>query len=184
MIYLILFWEFFQIGTFAVGGGLAAIPFLFSMADRYPWFTHEMLANMIAVSEVAPGPIGVKMSTYAGFSAAGIPGSIAATMGLIAPGVIMMLLVVRVLSAVNENKYIQNAFYGLRPAVTALIAWAALEIARFTILDFSQLPDRLSMSVLPLSLLAALILASKYIKWVSPLMMISAAAVVGVVLRF
>ena len=180
MIYLTLFFEFFQIGTFAVGGGLAAIPFLFSMADRHPWFDHDMLVNMIAVSEIAPGPIGVKMSTYAGFSAAGIPGALAATMGLIVPGVIMMLLVVRVLSTINENKYMQNAFYGLRPAVTALIAWAAFEIARFTIIDFGDFQFHL----LPLILLALLMLGAKYIKQMSPLVMICVAAVVGIVFQF
>jgi len=178
MIYLTLFWEFFQIGTFAVGGGLAAMPFLFSMADRQPWFTHEMLVDMIAVSEIAPGPIGVKMSTYAGFSAAGVPGALAATMGLIAPGVIMILLLVRVLSKVQENEHVQGAFYGLRPAVTALIAAAALQIAGFTLFTES------SFQALPIILLILLILGAKYIKQFSPLVMICTAAVLGIIFRF
>ena len=177
MIYLTLFWEFFLIGCFAVGGGLAAIPFLFALAERYPWYTAEMLVDMMAVSEIAPGPIGVKMSTYAGFSAAGIPGALAATMGLIFPGVIMMLLVVRILSSLRDNKYVQNAFYGLRPAVTALIAAAALDIARFTVFDGA------GFAIIPAIMLILLILGAKYIKKLSPLMMIGAAAVVGVVLQ-
>lgn len=183
MIYLTLFFEFFQIGTLAVGGGLAAIPFLFSLADRYPWYTHEMLVDMIAVSEIAPGPIGVKMSTYAGFAAAGIPGSLAATAGLIAPGVIMMLLVVRVLATFKENRYLQNAFYGLRPAVTALIAAAALQIAGFTIFS-NDLPFGFQLHFMPLVLLTLLILGAKYIKQMSPLVMICTAALVGIVFQF
>lgn len=188
MIYLILFWEFFKIGSLAVGGGLATIPFLFSLADRYPWYTHEMLVNMIAVSEIAPGPIGIKMSTYAGFEAAGILGSLSATLGLITPGVIMMLLIVRVLTTIRENKYVQNIFYGLRPAVTALIAAAALEIAGFTIFNFnlifSDAPKQFLISVPSLMLLAILIIGQKYIKRLSPLMMICVAGAVGVIFRF
>ncbi|MCL2399108.1 MAG: chromate transporter [Defluviitaleaceae bacterium] len=182
MIYLILFWEFFQIGSLAVGGGLAAIPFLFSLADRYPWYTHEMLVNMIAVSEIAPGPIGIKMSTYAGFKAAGVFGSLAATLGLIAPGVIMMLLIVRILTTVRENKYVQNIFYGLRPAVTALIAAAALEIANFTIFN-TGISGQFLISIPPLILLALLIIGQKFIKRFSPLMMICVAGIAGIIFR-
>ena len=184
MIYLILFWEFFKIGTFAAGGGIAAMPFLFSLAERYPWYTHEMLVDMIAVSEIAPGPIGVKMSTYAGYSAAGVLGGLVATLGIIAPGVIMMLLMVKLLSNISENKHMQSIFYGLRPAVTALIVVVGLEIAKFTVLDFFDTMDVPLVSFLPLALLVLLILEARYIKRMSPIMMIGIAAVVGAVFRF
>ena len=93
MIYLRLFVEFFLTGLFAVGGGMATIPFLESMSERTGWFTSGQLADMIAVSESTPGPIGVNMATYVGFLTADIPGGIIATLGLVTPSVIVILIV-------------------------------------------------------------------------------------------
>ena len=97
MIYLQLFWEFFKTGLFAVGGGLATLPFLQQIAARYPWFTPDDLLNMIAVSESTPGPIGVNTATYAGFHAAGLPGALTATFALVLPSVVIIMLVSRAL---------------------------------------------------------------------------------------
>ena len=88
MIYLQLFWEFFKAGLFAIGGGLATLPFLQDMAVKTGWFTTDQLADMIAVSECTPGPIGVNMATYAGFLTKGVPGGIVATIGLITPSAV------------------------------------------------------------------------------------------------
>ena len=82
MLYLQLFWEFFKTGLFAVGGGLATLPFLQDMADRTGWFTHAQLADMLAVSESTPGPIGVNMATYVGFTTGGIGGALVAAAGI------------------------------------------------------------------------------------------------------
>ena len=130
MLYVKLFWEFFQTGLFAVGGGMATLPFLYDISDRTGWFTHEHLADMIAVSESTPGPIGVNMATYAGYITAGIPGAVIATIGLITPSVIVILLVAAFLSKFHENKYVLGAFYGLRPASSAMITAAGLILAR------------------------------------------------------
>ena len=92
MIYLQLFYEFFKTGLFAVGGGLATLPFLYDMADRTGWFTRPQLADMLAVSESTPGPIGVNMATYVGFVTRGIPGAIISTLGLVTPSVIVILI--------------------------------------------------------------------------------------------
>ena len=186
MIYLTLYWEFFRIGLFAIGGGFAAIPFLFDLTNRHPWYTSEALVNMIAISEVAPGPIGIRMSTYAGFQVAGIPGSIVATLGLITPGIVSIFILVRFLRAFSSNPYINHFFYGLRPAVTALVAVAALDILRIAILDFSLLsnsPNIEAVSIISLILLVVLLAASRWIKWYSPLMMLGTAALVGVIFR-
>ena len=110
MLYLRLFWEFFKTGLFAVGGGMATLPFLYSMSDTTGWFTHAQLADMIAVSESTPGPIGVNMATYVGFTAAGIPGAVIATLGLITPSIIIILIIARVLAAFRQNKYVDAAF--------------------------------------------------------------------------
>ena len=130
MLYARLFWEFFQTGLFAVGGGMATLPFLYDISDRTGWFTHQDLADMIAVSESTPGPIGVNMATYAGYITAGIPGAVISTLGLITPSVIVILLVAAFLSKFHENKYVNGAFYGLRPASSAMITAAGLILAR------------------------------------------------------
>lgn len=138
MTYLNLFYEFFKIGLFALGGGLATLPFLYNLAEKYPWFNAAMLPNMIAVSESTPGPIGVNMATYAGFEAGGILGGIIATLGLVTPSVIIILIIAGFLSKLNENKYVKSSFYGLRPAVTALIAIAGFEVFKVSVLTSSH----------------------------------------------
>ena len=85
-----LFLEFFKIGLFAVGGGLATIPFLHQLAEKYTWFTVETLVDMIAISESTPGAMGVNMATYTGFTTAGIPGSLVATLGLVLPSIVII----------------------------------------------------------------------------------------------
>lgn len=128
MIYLQLFWEFFKTGLFAIGGGLATLPFLRDISLKYPWFTPEDLLNMIAVSESTPGPLGVNSATYAGFHAAGVPGALVATCSLVLPSVIIIILVSRALTRFRDSKLVQDGFYGLRPASAGLIFGAILEV--------------------------------------------------------
>lgn len=130
---LALFYEFFKTGLFSVGGGLATLPFLMQMADRYPWFTRAELADMIAVSESTPGPIGVNMATFAGFSAAGVWGSLAATCALVLPSIIIVLIVARFLKKFEQNRFVRAGFYGVRPAVTGLIAAACFEVMKLSL---------------------------------------------------
>ena len=135
MIYLQLFYEFFKTGLFAVGGGLATLPFLYDMADRTGWFTRPQLADMLAVSESTPGPIGVNMATYVGFVTRGIPGAIISTLGLVTPSVIVILIIAAFLKAFRHNRYVEAAFYGLRPASTAMVAAAGLSVVAITLLN-------------------------------------------------
>ena len=134
MIYLLLFWEFFKTGLFTIGGGMATVPFLYEMSDKYPhWFSHDDLANMIAVGESTPGPIGVNMATYVGYiTGDGFLGSVlgatVATLGLVAPSIIIILIIAAMLKNFKNNKYVNHAFYGLRPASTGLIAAAGLSV--------------------------------------------------------
>ncbi|MBQ3693236.1 MAG: chromate transporter, partial [Synergistaceae bacterium] len=132
MIYAKLFWEFFKTGLFAMGGGMATLPFLYDISDRTNWFTHQNLADMIAVSESTPGPIGVNMATYSGYLTAGLPGSVIATLGLITPSVIVILIVYAFLHAFKDNRYVNAVFYGLRPASAAMITAAGLIVSRIT----------------------------------------------------
>ncbi|MBQ9915320.1 MAG: chromate transporter, partial [Clostridia bacterium] len=99
MIYLRLFYEFFKTGLFAIGGGLATLPFLRDIAVKTGWFTEALLADMIAISESTPGPIGVNMATYAGYLAGNIPGAIIATLGLVMPPLLIMLVIARMLDS-------------------------------------------------------------------------------------
>ena len=128
MIYLRLFWEFFKTGLFAVGGGLATLPFIYDISDRTGWFTYQQIADMIAVSESTPGPIGVNMATYVGFDCGGVLGGVAATIGLITPSVIIIVLIAKALQAFRKNRYVDAAFYTLRPASTGLIAAAGWSV--------------------------------------------------------
>ena len=136
MIYLQLFWEFFKTGLFAIGGGMATIPFFYDISDKFGWFTRQDLANMIAVSESTPGPIGVNMATYVGFLTGtsqggtlyGIIGAVIATLGLVTPSIIVILIIAAVLKSFRDNKYVNQAFYGLRPASTGLIAAAGISV--------------------------------------------------------
>lgn len=139
MILFQLFIEFFKTGLFALGGGLATLPFLYSMADRFHWFTHGDIVNMLAISESTPGAIGVNMSTYSGFHVAGISGSLIATFGLVLPSVIIIILVARVLESFKNNRYIESGFYGIRPVVAGLICAATLSVFKVAFLKNSEL---------------------------------------------
>lgn len=139
MTFLYLFLEFFKIGLFAVGGGPATIPFLQDLArSDYGWFNPEELSVMVAVAESTPGPIGINMATYAGYNAGfgefgivgGIFGGITATLGLVTPSVIVIVLVAGFLKTFKENKYVKGAFSGIRPVVTALVLFAVFGIIK------------------------------------------------------
>ena len=128
MILLRLFFEFCRVGLFSVGGGLATIPFLTDLGERTGWFTSGQLADMIAISESTPGPMGVNMATYVGFTVGGVPGAVIATLGEVTPSIIVILIVAAVLRSFRDNVYVDRAFYGLRPASTGLIGAACAAV--------------------------------------------------------
>jgi len=133
VIYLELYWEFFKIGLFAVGGGLATLPFLYALSATTGWFTPAQLADMIAVSESTPGAIGINMATFAGFTTAGVFGGVVATLGLITPSLFIIVFIARGLEAFRENTLVQRGFLGLRPAAVGLIAAAGLGIMQLAL---------------------------------------------------
>lgn len=136
--YIQLFFEFFKTGLFAIGGGLATLPFLYDIAEKYTWFNKSMLADMIAVSQSTPGPMGINMATYAGFNAAGILGAIIATFGLVLPSFITIIIVAHFLDKFRKSKEVNAVFYGLRPAVTGLIAIAGFEILKLSVITVDK----------------------------------------------
>ena len=194
MILLRLFWEFFKTGLFAVGGGMATLPFLYDMSTRTGWFTQANLADMIAVSESTPGPIGVNMATYVGFETAGIPGAVTATLGLICPSIIIILIIARVLKQFRENKTVDAAFYGLRPCSVALIAAVGMLVAKITFLNPEALTTGNGIAGYAglfrwkaIALAAVLLIATrgvKPLKKLHPIVFIAASAVIGILFSF
>lgn len=135
MIYGKLFYEFFKIGLFTLGGGMATIPLLRHLSEETGWFPISFIADMVAISESTPGPIGINMATYAGYNVAGLFGGILATLGLVAPSLIIVTIVSGYMERFRNSRILENAFYGLRPAVTGLIAAAGVEIVRIAVLE-------------------------------------------------
>ncbi|MFR3786580.1 MAG: chromate transporter [Agathobaculum desmolans] len=188
MIYLQLFWEFFKTGLFAIGGGLATLPFLKEVSLRYPWFTPNDLLDMIAVSESTPGPIGVNTATYAGYHAAGIPGALVATTSLVLPSVVIILLVARALTRFRSSPLVQHAFYGLRPASAGLIFGAMFEVFAVSLLHTERWTGLSSLSAvfnLPAILFFLLLtLGIRKLPRLHPIWFILAGAVCGILFQF
>ena len=187
MILLRLFWEFFKTGMFSVGGGLATLPFIYDISDKTGWFTHQQIADMIAVAESTPGPIGINMATYVGFTTAGVLGSLVATLGIITPDIAIILIIAMFLKKFRESKLVENAFYGLRPASTALIAAAGWSVVRISLLnlDAERFLSVFHWQAIALAVVIWVLtnLVQQTKKW-HPLVFIAISAVVGVLLKF
>lgn len=190
MILLRLFWEFFQIGLFSVGGGLATLPFLYNLGARTSWFTAEQVADMLAVSESTPGPIGVNMATYVGYTTAGAAGSLCATLGLVTPSLIIILLVAAAMKAFRNNRYVEAAFYTLRPASTGLITAAGWSVVMLVLVNTELFKSTGVFTDLinwrNLLLFAVLFILTNFIKPIKklhPIVFILFAAVCGIVFR-
>ena len=183
-----LYFEFAKIGLFAVGGGLATLPFLYDLSDRTMWYTHADVANMIAIAESTPGAIGANMASYAGFTTAGILGAVAANLGLITPAIIIIYIIAKVLNKFKGNKYVDHAFYGLRPASIALISAAGLSVMNITLFNYSKFSasrDISDLFVFKAIILGVLIFtAQKKFKKVHPTVFILISAIVGILFNF
>lgn len=179
---LSLFFEFGKVGLFSVGGGLATIPFLQDLGARTAWFTQGELANMIAVSESTPGPMGINMASYVGFSSAGVPGAIVATLGTITPSVLIILAIAKILERFKDSPAVQGVFYGLRPASAALITAAALQVAE---VGFSKETETGNVLFPSGIMLGVLLWGMMYYsgKKLHPVLYIGFSAVVGVVFQ-
>lgn len=171
MTYIWLIVEFFKIGLLAIGGGLVTVPFLFDLTDKYDWFTKSELANMIAISESTPGPIGVNMATYAGFSAGGICGGIFATLSLVFPSVVIMIFVAKMMNKYSCNSKVKDILRGIRPVVLALILFAGLDLGRIVITGSIEI------------LFLVVILAMMRIWKKSPICYLCLSAVLGILLK-
>lgn len=197
-VYLQLYWEFFKTGLFAVGGGMATIPFLKDIGEKTGWYTYTDLMNMLAVSESTPGPIGINMATYVGFTVGGPLGAVVATIGEVTPSIIVILVIAALLKNFRDNKYVNNAFYGLRPASTGLIGAACIAVILEVLTSVNVLSEGRIVNAfllgegsilhLPkLALAALLITLTNWVKPVKdwhPIVFILLSAVVGIVFGF
>ncbi len=192
-----LFWEFFKTGLFAIGGGMATVPFLQDISAKTGWFTSADLANMIAVSESTPGPMGVNMATYVGYTVGsqqlggtgmGVVGAVVATLGLISPSIVVILIVAYFLKRFRDSKLVDSVLYGLRPASVALISAAGVEIVLFAVLRVEsiwRIADA-SLSWKAVVLALAVFAGTNLIpglKKIHPIWFVAASAVAGVLLH-
>ena len=185
-IYLKLYWEFFKTGLFAVGGGMATLPFLQNIGQSTGWYSYTDLMNMLAVSESTPGPIGINMATYVGYTAAGVPGAVIATLGEVTPSIIVILIVAAVLNSFRNNKYVDQAFMVVLEVLTAIqrVAPESGALYRFTA-SAGGLADLFNWQGLVLA--AVLLVLTNWVKKVKnwhPIVFIGLSAAVGVALRF
>ena len=187
MIYLQLFWEFLKIGLFAVGGGMATLPVLQDLAEKTGWYSQSLITDMIAISESTPGPIGINMATYVGCNVAGFLGGVVATMGEILPAIVIVVTVSRYLEKFRGSKLVDAAFYGLRPAVTGLIAAAGISVVQVAMFHFDLYRQTgVLMDAFDLKKIVFFVVAFAAIKKfkLHPVVYIACAAVVGILLSF
>lgn len=197
MILCKLFWEFCKTGLFAIGGGMATVPFLREIANKTGWFTAGQLADMIAVSESTPGPLGVNMATYVGYTVGssqlgspwmGIVGAVTATLGLIFPSIVIVLCISFFLKRFRTSTLVDAALYGLRPASVALISAAGVEIVLFAILRVDSIYQigAAQLSWKSVALAAGVYAGTNLIpklKKLHPIWFILLSAIVGIILK-
>ena len=178
---------------------MATLPFLKDIGQSTGWYTYTDLMNMLAVSESTPGPIGINMATYVGFTVGGIPGAVIATLGEVTRSIIVILIVAMMLKKFRDNRYVNMAFYGLRPASTGLIGAACVTVVLEVMTGIKVLAaDGALMNTFRLAgeslikwpgvlLGALLIVLTNFIRPVKnwhPIVFIAFSAVVGIVFRF
>lgn len=179
-----LFWEFFKIGLFAVGGGPATLPYLMELTERFDWFTMEELTNMIAVSESTPGPLGLNMATYVGFQTLGPCGGVITTLGLVLPSIIVICIIAAFFAKCNQNRFVKSAFSTIRPGVTAIIAVSVYSICRVSLF---KIADGIFVPVWHTIIFSALIfglLQIKPLKKIHPFLWFVIGAIIGIIFKF
>ena len=169
MIYLKLFYIFAKIGLFGFGGGMAMLPMIYEGASSFGLITREEFADLVGIAQATPGPIAVNAATYVGYTSAGIPGALAATLGVALPAFVLVNLVCMFLSKFRESRLVEGAFTGIRPVTVGLIASAAVIMGQSAFA---------SVEIIPIAIFAAVILLSWRTK-LSPIWMVIGAGVVG-----
>ena len=181
MIFLELFWTFFKIGAFTFGGGYAMLPLIQAEVTAKGWISEESIVNFVAVSESTPGPFAVNMATYVGSEMGGVLGSACATLGVVLPSFVIILIVAKCFEQFKNSRVIRGCMSGLKPAVIGLIAAAVLSIGAtvfipngFGVEIFTQMKTYIFLGISALALILAL-------KKVHPIWVICISAAIGIV---
>lgn len=171
-IFLQLFYEYFKTGLFSFGGGYATLPFLYHISEVYGWYSAKELTDMVAVSSITPGPIGVNVATFSGFTSTGILGAFTATFAVVLPSFLLVIVIAKLLSKFKENKHVQAAIYALKPAGCGLLAAVAINLFKESIVHAGAY----------ILFAGLLVLSLKQKK--DPLIYLGLSAVAGVVLGY
>ena len=172
MLYLQLFWQFFQIGIFSFGGGYATMPFLYEIADKFHWYSPSELTNMLAVSSITPGPVGVNVATFAGFNSGGVLGSVLATTAVILPSFIIVTIVSKTLEKFKTNRMVKGAIRAIKPAGCALLTSVGIKLL------FTS-----NLHLFGTLILIALIITS-FVKKLDPLLYLAITATAGLIIGY
>lgn len=185
MIYLELFWSFFQVGLFSIGGGYAAMPIIQNqVVDVHPWLTMTQFADIMTIAEMTPGPIAINSATFVGIQVAGISGAIVATLGCVFPSIVIVMTLAYVYYRFRDLNVVRGVLSGLRPAVIAMIASAGLSLLIMALYGDRALPpvaDLVSLDVVG----AVIFVAGLFVlrRWkVNPLFVMGGAGLAGVVM--
>ena len=183
MIYLELFWSFFQVGLFSIGGGYAAMPLIQNqVVDNHPWLTMTGFADIITTAEITPGPIAVNAATFVGIQVAGLPGALIATIGCIFPSCVIVMALAYMYYRFRGLSVMQGILAGLHPAVIAMIASAGISLVCMALYGQRTFPADLG----NMDLIAVAIFLVGFVilrKWKpSPIKVMAGAAVAGVAL--
>ena len=194
MIFLELYFRFFMVGLFSIGGGLATLPFLTSMGETTGWFDAMDISNMVAISESTPGPIGINMATYIGYQIGsqlgapfGILGSIIASLGEVTPCVVIIIIISKMLMKFRDSKYVEYAFYGLRAASVGLITAAWLGVAKIAFFNSEVMAESgnflMSVDYKSIILSGVIFFLITKFKKIHPIALIAVSAVVGIIFK-
>ncbi len=180
---IILFLTFCYVGLFTIGGGLAVIPLLEKICVSNGWATVERFYQMVAISESTPGPIGINIATYAGYVSNGVLGGIVASIGIVTPPFILVMLIIKILDKYRKKPLVSAIFVGLRAVTIGLVATALLSLIKITLVDLSQYSDLATIYQIfdYKALIIFVVIAFLYFKFKKhPLLYIALGAVAGI----
>lgn len=180
MIYLILFLTFLKIGAFTFGGGYAMLPLIQSEVIKQGWLTTEELVNFIAISESTPGPFAVNIATYVGIEIVGILGAICATLGVVLPSFVIILLIAKFYEKFKNNKYVEGVMVGLKPAVVGLIGSVVISIGQTVFFNNGINLDVFKEAIFYISLGIFVLCTALVFNKKHPIMIICLSAIIGI----
>lgn len=186
MIYLKLLWTFFKIGLFTIGGGYAMIPMIQSEVIGAGWITEDQLLDFIAISESTPGPFAINVATFVGFSQSGFLGALCATIGVILPSIIIIIIISMIIEKFLKNRFVKYGLMGVRPVVVGLILAVSFGLIFTGITKISNIYnisefDFNKVSIASIIIMVICFVLSRFKKLNKPILLILISAILGIV---